>query len=259
LWPFKGLMRDFSVHLGWLGFAILLGCMDDRVAGTEVGNPEIIVARIVLMDQGDSVQAEDLNLKMMGAHFITAKGDSGHLWDGDSGTMFDLFDPGIVAAFPTKTMEKTPWSNCELELALPKGQGNMADTMTSTGFFGSNWARWKIDGIVDTCRYFFYLPDDFRIRLTYGQDAMMPWHSNDTLFITLNFNVGALAKSLPAGDWKTRLDDQGEKYVVLSPMENASAHAAILAELPYCFKADSLMAGHLAKRVPWDTTMRGLE
>jgi hypothetical protein len=242
-------MKILPLFLGCFVAILLLSCLEDRVAGTEVGNPEIILARVVLSDMGDSVEVDAMNLKMMGAHFVTESGDSGRLWDADTGTLFNLFDPGIVPQISSMEMERQPWSACELSLALPKGQGSMEDTLFPSGFSGANWARWTIEGPTQKRRYFFYLPDDFRFRLVFGKEAMRPWHAADTLYVTLNFNVTALAQALPPGDWITHWDEKGGEYMVLSPMENAAAHAAMLAEFPACFKADAFSSGSHVNQV----------
>jgi hypothetical protein len=233
--------KPFFATFFWLAATtFLFGCLDDRQTGTEVGNPEVtVLARLDVIEDGDTLHMDGFNLKVMQANYITRGGDTGSIWKIDSGTMVDLSQPASAKALPAMTMDAEPWIECELVLDLPKGRDSLPDSMQYGGLNGYSWARWREDRETRPWRFLFYLPEGFRLRLYYGEKTMQPWHVGDTVYVTVTFDAGAFAHSLPSGNWQTRMGSDGQEFCVLSPRENAEAHAKMLAAFPSCFKADS--------------------
>jgi hypothetical protein len=228
---------------------VFLGaCLDERTAGTEVGNPEItVVARIEMVNSNDTMRMDDFNLKMVSADFITLSGDSGKLWNTDTGTMFDMADNGVISSLPSMKISSEPWKRCELNLALPTGDSAVTDSSDTSLASGHNWARWHVNGKDRNKYYLFYLPNNYRLRLVFGPWSMRPWHSGDTVFVTMTFNTSDFTDALPTGEWIKHLENDTGDYYVLSPHENEPAHAALLAAFPKCFSADSIAMGASAK------------
>jgi hypothetical protein len=226
-----------------LAGTFLWGCVEDRRAGTEVGNPEVTVAaRFRLLQPGDSAQMDGLSIKVMEVQFKTNSGDSGLFWNQDSGTMVNMAQPASASGLPRVRLSTEPWKTCNLTLALPAGSDSLPTTALYQDENRHNWARWRIRNKTGFSHYLFYLPPELKLRLSYEQETMQAWHSQDTLFVTVTFDVTAFSNALPAGNWLMRKGVDGMDYYVVSPSENAEAYVKMLADFPQCFRADSWKA-----------------
>jgi|GEM_PF-2902526 len=242
----KGSFAGRAAGLGLAAFLciFLSGCLDDRQAGTEVGNPEItVLARVKLLDGDDSLHMDDFNLKVMEAHYATVDGDTGMIWRFDTGMMVDMAESRSAQNLPMQKLEDRPWSRCDLTLALPDGPDTLADSLNYSEVGDHvNWVRWREDKADKVDRFSLYLPKDYRFHLTFGQETMKPWHQGDTLFVTIGFNIRAFSQALSPDARTLRTGRDGIEYCVLSPTENQTAYQVLVNSMPACFKADAWSA-----------------
>jgi hypothetical protein len=223
-----------------LPLALLLANACDRLAGTEVGNPEITVAaRFALRDTAAGVSIPEMSLKCMGLGY-SMPGDSGTLWDNPNGYMVD-FAAGDSEAVPLVKVHEGNWSQAEMMLQSPAGDSSLPDSQGYEAWGNPRYTKLvKVMG-ADTVRFLFEMPAGMRIKLMFGKGAVAAWQRDHRMTATILFDGGAWARGAGSdtAGFVWRRDGKHARYVLLSPGENAGAYASLKALLPSCFMADS--------------------
>jgi hypothetical protein len=213
---------------GLFPFLILSAC--DRLAGTEVGNPEITVAaRFAIHDTDASASIAGMSLKVMGMG----------CWNEPDGHMVD-FAADAAAPLPPVSVKAGAWSRAEMTLQAP---GEALTLPDSQGF--AEWSNPRYIKLVktvgpDTLRALFRLSSGMRIRLGFTPASIQKWRKDGGLMVTILFDAGNWAAGLGADpSFVYRLDGKRSRYLLLAPDENSGAYQILNALLPQSFMADS--------------------
>ena len=223
--------------VGALALAAISGC--NRVAGTEVGNPEITVAaRFAVYNELPGLVIPWMNLKVMWMGYSMA-GDSGACWNDPYGNMVDFGADAAMPIAPAKVHDGN-WSKAELMLQAP-----VTDTLPAIIADYALWANprytklVRVDG-TDTLRVLFDMPQDMRLKLMFGKDRVAKWRSGDTIMVKVMFDASKWAAAVDArGSFTSRQDGKHARYVLFSADENAAAWTALKQRLPSAFAADT--------------------
>jgi hypothetical protein len=224
----------------WLLLSALLptgAC--DRLAGTEVGNPEITVAaRFGIQDTDPSASIAEMSLKVMGMGWNVAN-DSGACWNEPDGHRVD-FAADVQASLPPVKVKNGDWSQAEMVLQSAAGNSALPESVAFSAWSNPRYIKLvKVMG-ADTVRVLFELPHDLRIRLGFAKATIDAWRHDRSMTVLVMFNVGKWAAGLePGTTFGYRQDGKHDPYVVLAPGENAAAYEALKALLPGSFMADA--------------------
>jgi hypothetical protein len=223
---------------GILAALAIAGC--NRVAGTEVGNPEIAVsARFVLVDTSANVEVPEMSLKVMGMAYGMA-GDSGACWTEPDGHMVDFASPATQSALPMAKAKDAEWTDAEVLLQSPAAAAILPDTAAFLTWYNPRYAKLLLIEGPDTLRALFDMPQGMHLTLGYGKDKVSKWRAGDTMHVKVMFDVGKWAAGIgPKGGWTLRQDGKHVRYALFSEGENAAAWTALKARLPESFLADS--------------------
>ncbi|HKP95004.1 MAG TPA: hypothetical protein VJ385_04530 [Fibrobacteria bacterium] len=231
----------------WLLLSALLTvcACGDRLAGTEVGNPEFTVAaRFGIVDTDASASIPEMNLKVMGLGWTVGK-DSAACWNEPEGHMVD-FAADAPAPLPAVTVRKADWSRAEMLLQAPSedqappGNATLPDSVPFSDWSDPRYIKLVKITSADTVRALFRMPPDLRIRLGFGKAAIGAWRKDADITVTVMFDAGKWAAGLGAqAGFAFREDGKHARYVLLSPEENVPVYAAMKASLPGCFMADA--------------------
>jgi hypothetical protein len=227
------------LRIGLLLSALLLAGACDRLAGTEVGNPEITVsARFALQDSDATASIPSMNLKVVGMDWSVGA-DSGGCWNEPNGHMVD-FAAYAQSPLPVVKVRDGEWSQAEMMLQSPTGDALPAAIPSFATWSNPRHAKIvKLMG-ADTLRFLFEMPADMRIRLMFDKATIAAWRKDTAITVEVRFDVGRWASGLGADRAFTfRTDGKRVRYVLLSPRENALAYEAMKALLPKAFMADS--------------------
>lgn len=212
----------------------------DRLAGTEVGNPEVTVAaRFTVVGTGDSVASASLNLTVMGMGY-SMPGDSGSCWNKPEGTMVEFSPQGSRGLKDTKVKDEV-WTKAEMIFHAPAGSAALPDTGDIRAWANPRYARFSLVEGGDTLPALFDMPQGMELKLMFAKERIDSWRAGDTLWVPIAFDAGEWAGGLPGrGSWKTREDGKHARYVVFSASENPAAWAELKARLPGAFYADTV-------------------
>ncbi len=239
IWPvrFKPPAAALASLPLFASLALLTAC--DRLAGTEVGNPEVTVAaRFAIHDTDSTATVPEMNLKVMGMGWTTA-GQYGACWNEPDGRMVD-FVADAQAPLPEVTVKDGEWSQAEMTLQAASVALTLPD---SAGF--AEWSNPRYIKLVktmgkDTVRALFRLSGGTQIKLGFTQATVKKWRSDKRITVSVLFDAGKWAVGLGSDPSFTyRLDGKHARYVVLAPDENAAAYEALKALLPQSFLADA--------------------
>jgi hypothetical protein len=220
--------------------ALLLAVACDRLAGTEVGNPEITVAaRFGIRGTGSTMAIPEMNLKVMGMGWTMA-GDSGACWNEPEGHMVDFAAEG-AEPLPAVKVKNGDWSQAEMMLQAPGGNGTLPDSVAFSGWSNPRYIKLvKVMG-ADTVRALFELPADLKLKLGFGKATIADWRDDHHMTVDVIFDADKWAAGLAIGSVAVyRKDGAGARYAVLSPEENPDAYAALEALLPMSFMCDTV-------------------
>jgi hypothetical protein len=217
---------------------LLLGACE-RLAGTEVGNPEITVAaRFAIRDSNPASAIPEMALKVMGMGW-QAPDHSGDIWAEPEGHMVDFASaPG--GALPEVIMRDGEFTGAELALQAADGEPTLPD---SAGF--SEWSDPRYIKVVkvmgqDTVRALFRLEAGMRITLGFSPATIRKWREGGRMMVSVLFDADKWVAGMgtdPAFSY--REDGKHARYAVLAPGENAGIYAALKALLPASFMADT--------------------
>lgn len=231
----------------WLSVSALLvggfwgGCSPERVAGTEVGNPELsISARFAVQGTGDSMTVSEMNLKCMGMAFRNAADSSGMLWETPLGYMVDMADTLDSTILKTLKLRTGAWERAEMMLKSPTGDSSLPDTGSFQDYSNPRYLKMTKKIGAGNFRFLFEMPQGMDMKLMYDKAHIGTWIRKDTLAIRILFDAGKWAAGLtlePAA--KVRRDGHGADYMLLSPDENAKTYDRLKTMLPNGFMADS--------------------
>ncbi|MDB5051770.1 MAG: hypothetical protein JWO30_4841 [Fibrobacteres bacterium] len=223
----------------WLLLSALLACACNRLAGTEVGNPEITVAaRFGVQDNGPAASVSAMSLKVMGMGWTLAH-DSGACWNEPNGHTVDFVSNAQVP-LPPVTVRNGDWSEAEMMLQADSGNSTLPDSADFSAWSNPRYIKLvKITG-PDTVRTLFELPSGLRIRLGFGKATIDAWRQDHRMTVLVMFDVGKWAAGLgPDMVLTYRQDGRHAPYAILSPGENTAAYEALKALLPKSFMADA--------------------
>lgn len=215
----------------------LAGC--DRVAGTEVGNPEItIAARFVLVDSSAGVEVPEMNLKVMGMAYGMGA-DSGACWTDPDGHMVDLAAPKAGSPLPMVKAKDAEWTDAELLLESPAAAENLPDTVAFPDWRNYRYAKLLLIEGTDTLPAAFDMPQGMKLTLGYGKDRVAKWREGDTMMVKVMFDVAKWTAGLGPKGHTLRKDGKGARYALFSGNENSEAWDELVARLPKSFMADT--------------------
>ena len=217
--------------------ALAAGC--DRLAGTEVGNPELTVtARFALRDSDATASVPEMKLKLMGMGWKHGS-DSDSCWTNPEGKMVDFTRDDASQLAAVKVPGGT-WSNAYMWFQAGIGD-SIAPAIASYGSW-SNPRYAKIITVMggDTLRFLFEMPKDLRLKLLFGKSTIDSWHKGDSMTVDVYLDVGKWSAGLGSDPaFRLRTDGEHLRYVLLSPVENAAAYQTMRILLPHAFMADS--------------------
>ena len=100
--------------------ALILSCASEKLAGTEVGNPELTVsARFAFADLGDSVSITGFNVKCMGLDYQNQANTGDSLWIMPNGMMVDLADSTSKNQIGFSKIKSSAWTSAAMRLKYP--------------------------------------------------------------------------------------------------------------------------------------------
>jgi hypothetical protein len=225
----------------WLLLAALLTGACERLAGTEVGNPEVSVhARFAVMDSGSGSAVPEMHLKVMGLRF-SMDGDTGEVWGEPDGHMVDIADTARQGLLPAVSVKDADWSRAELILQSPAADPALPDTASFGDWSHPRHAKLiKIAG-ADTLRFLFEMPAGMKFKLGFDQATVDSWRGDKSITLDVKFDGPKWADCVPDGtEFHYRMDGNQERYILLSPGENPEAYQAFADMLPKCFMADTM-------------------
>jgi hypothetical protein len=243
------LHRFWLILSGLILSTLFAGCFSDRVAGTEVGNPELTVsARFGVENTGDSMTVTGMNLKCMGMtyHSENDSDSTGTLWGIPEGYMVSMMDMySDSAALRTVTIRSGAWNRAEMVMKMPVGDSTLPGAVNSGGapfsaFSNPRYVKFskRIKGVDH--RFLFDLAGDASIKLMYGKAHIGTWIHKDSLAVEIMFDAGKWAAGLALdASAQIRKDQAGTDYLLLSSSENAKIYNPLKALLPNSFMADS--------------------
>ena len=218
----------------------LAGC--ERLAGTEVGNPELTVsARFALLDTSATSDVAAMNMKVMGMGWSMADkpADSGVCWNAPQGKMVDFAADKQAPLDPVK-VPAGAWSKAEMILYSPPYPAAAPDTGDYAAWDNPRYARFtRVEG-GDTLRALFDLTQALHVKLMFNQARLERWHVGDSMLVKILFDVGRWSQGVkPAGGWTERRDGKHARYVLFSAEENTAGWEALKARLPDAFSSDT--------------------
>jgi hypothetical protein len=228
-----------------LGTALALaGCADDRQAGTETGNPEIVVSARIAMFEYGRTRTTDIPFLVMGMQYSvappTGPADSGRCWARPGGTLANLAAHGSKSLPDTAVEDLGPWRHADIVLRSPDGP-EVPDSADIATWSSPRYAKFEMLSPLGNRLAFFEMPQGAEYRLRSGMAATEAWRVRDSILIPIWFNATKWTDTLAAiPGLVPREDGRNAAYLVFSPSENAAAWNALRAQLPKAFYADSV-------------------
>jgi len=226
-------MRFVCAALVVLG---LQGCFfDNRQAGTEVGNPEIVSARVALIPaSGWDMRSFPVKVNRILYHGIQK--DSGVLWNRSGGTFVDAADSTANRLQPQRIVSSL-WESASVELAFPSVSVFPADT--------SDWNVFKDSGLAAFSyaseKLLFAMPDTLRVRLVFDTASIRVSAAGDSISITAWFDCRTWIAAMGQDSLAYRPGGgTAGPFAVLSASENIPVYGRLLDSIPAAFKTDSL-------------------
>jgi hypothetical protein len=220
--------------------ATLLACgCGNRLAGTEVGNPELTLsARFAVRGTDAAVSIPEMNLKVMGMGWNVGR-DSAACWNDPEGYMVD-FAADAQDALPPVAVRDAEWTRAEMLLQAPAGDGSLPDGAAFDAWSNPRYVKLVKVMMGDTVRAAFELPADLHIRLGFSDKTIGSWRKDRRLTALVQFDAGLWAQGLgTAPALAYRIDGKRVRYALLAPGENAAAWQALKTLLPKAFMADA--------------------
>ncbi len=216
-------------------------CESNRIAGTEVGNPELTVsARFIIIGNNDSLTLTDMQFKCMGMAYHSNSTADSMLWNMPAGNMVNLAESSLSENLKPITIKSDSWNKAEMFLNTPLGNSSLPDT---TDF--KNWTNPRYAKIIklhqsEEQHYLFEMPQGMRIKLMFDKPTISSWIKKDTMAITIPFDaVKWFSVLMQEPALQSRKDGLGMDYHILSSTENTKTYNQLKSMLPQCFKSDS--------------------
>lgn len=229
-----------------LGAALAIGGCEGRRAGTETGNPEIIVTAMLSVHEYGTSQTSDLHFRIMGMEYSTVlpsgATDSGRCWSRPGGTEANFASLGPPPLPDTALEDLGPWEHADIVLRVsdvPAGIPGSADIET---WSSPRYAKFDLFTEDGRRKVLFEMPQGTEYRLRFGKEETESWRFLDTMYIPFFFHAQIWTDTLRAMPGLVpRLDGRGAPFLLLSPGENAAGWNALKAKLPKSFYADSVI------------------
>jgi hypothetical protein len=211
--------------------------MDTRQAGTEVGNPEIVVAASfrILPSDSDWV-VEGFEAKCMGVDYTTQAGDSGSIWVQEEGYWVDFMLEG--SGPPPMTFVGEEWDAAGLWVKFAPGSDSLPDLLDWKDLTDPHWL--KVRRRSDDRRIVFALPDSLQLRLGFEQNRLNGFRSRDSLRLDVAFDLGLWLTHNSEWALEQRQGPDGVVYSVVSPRVNDEVYRRLEASFSECFLADKV-------------------
>jgi hypothetical protein len=221
--------------------ALLFGCVSERLAGTEVGNPELTIsARFGVIGNSDTVAVTELTLKCMGVAYHGPTDSTGMLWGTPAGYMVKMTDSLDSMGMKVIKAKTGAWSKAEVMLVAPVGSAILPDSIAFAAYSNPRYAKLmrKVGG--ETLNYLFEIPRALGLKLIFDKSTINTWIHKDSVDIEVLFDgpqwVAGISEEPPT---QSRIDGVGGKYLLLGPTENEKTYNRLKSMLPKCFQADS--------------------
>jgi hypothetical protein len=233
--------------LAWLlGAALALAGCDDRRAGTETGNPEIVVSARFLVSSYSVTQTRNLPFRVMGMGYSVSLPsgvpDSGKCWSRPGGTLADLAASEAVPLADTLIEDKGPWLRTEIVLRAPDHPAGIPDSADIATWSSPRYAKFDRSTAVGIRTYLFEMPEAAEYRLQFGTEESESWRFGDSIWVPIHFDAETWTDTLASiRGLVSRRDIRNAPYFLLSPGENAAGWRALKAKLPESFYADSVI------------------
>ena len=234
--------------LSWLlGAALALAGCGERHAGTETGNPEIVVsARFMVWEYG-TTQTWDLPFQVMGMGYSFARpdglADSGKCWNRPGGTLVNMAAFEASPLPDTSLPDEGPWDHSVIILRAPEAPAGLPDTADIETWSSPRYAKFDRFSFGVFRMFLFEMPRGAEYRLHFNRESWESWRLQDTVQVTIDFDMERWTDTLDSfRRLTTRRDGRNAPYLLLSPTENAAAWNALKAGLPEAFYADSVSA-----------------
>ena len=226
---------------GLLALSALLWACLGRQAGTEVGNPEmVVVARFGIVQTWAMPSMINLPVRLQGVRYTAADGSEGMLWYRDSGWVVDMARPADSAAFPRQRLKEGDWLSADVILIPSPGDSLLPDTLSWGTFHDTHYVKWiqLLDG--NPTGFLFALPPSMRLWVRFGKAGLAGWRSPGMMEVTVMFDCDRWLTWTPPADLYIRHAKDGMPYAILEPDENTAAYERFKSEFPRSFRADSV-------------------
>ncbi len=213
----------------------LQGCFfDSRQAGTEVGNPEIVSARVALIP-ASGWDMRSFPVKVTRLSYRGVQGDAGVLWNQSGGNFLNAADTA-ANRLPTRNIVSSPWESAAVELSFPAVAVFPVDT--------ADWGQVRDSGLAafsyGSEQLLFAMPDTLRIRLVFGTSSIRVSTGGDSISITAWFDCRTWIAAMGSDSITYRPGGAAGPFAVLSSAENAAVYVRLRDSIPAAFKTDSL-------------------
>lgn len=229
-----------------LGAALAMAGCEGRRAGTETGNPEVIVsAKFMLYEYGKSATS-DLPFRVMGMEYSVARQsgapDSGECWKRPGGILVNLAAFGPHPLPDTVIEDLGRWEHAEIILRASDAPAGIPDSADMETWSSPRYAKFDFFSVQAKRKVLFEMPGDTEYRLRSGSESAEGWRFQDSLWIPFFFNATKWTDTLASVPGLVpRLDGRNMPYLLLSPEENTAGWNALKAQLPKSFYADSVI------------------
>ncbi|MDQ3003057.1 MAG: hypothetical protein M3Y08_17565 [Fibrobacterota bacterium] len=221
--------------------AVIVGCIPDRLSGTEVGNPEITVsARFGFIEDDTLAFVSSMEMRVMQMDYRIATDSTRRIWEYPAGMEVNLAIPGSAANLPTVKVRNANWTNAELLLAARDGDSTLPDSSSYSSFSNPRFIKLtkKMNG--DSVRFLFEVPSEMHLMLRFDEDRVARWRVGNNLSVAIIFDCGRWTSAISGNPFQGRVDGEGKPYVLLSRKENSEIHEKLSALFPECFISDSV-------------------
>ena len=215
----------------WAGLAAGLaffGC-----SGTEVGNPEIVSARVAMLPAGSGWAMQSFPFKVMSLEYRGPGNDSGVIWNAPSGNEMDAADTSYKliqrAAF-------SHWSSATLNLAFTAPADSLGDTTHWNLLRSPGWASFRYTYDSLDRKMVFAMPAAMNVRVTFDSLELKSLAGTDSLNLVVWFDCNAWLAAMGSNFNFAMHAGADGPFAVLSPTANANAYQALLDTLPDSFR-----------------------
>ncbi len=227
-------------RLVWMLFAGLLsGCLFERLAGTEVGNPEVTVsARFGFIGADSLALISSMDMMVMKMEYRMPDSSRDSIWNYPAGMEVDLASPVTALNLPSVKVASAGWTSAELMLVASYGDSTLPDSIAYKDYSNPRFIKLikKMNG--DSIRFLFELPEGMHMKLQFDSSRLQRWQTGNKVSVEILFDCAKWTSAISAQAYQIRLDGAGKPYVLVSPSENVGLHTLLKSLFPQCFLAD---------------------